>query len=288
MASIDLTIKPAQTEITLKPNASYTQAYDIINNSAEAIRLSSSVEAWLPKDNSGSVQYDANITNTDFSFSLVNSDLQLGQDFILEAHQKRQLVLRITGHTPESVDAYYTFFVNQKPLNSSVIGRQNLGRLGSHILISSDSQELAAPELQLKNFIITPRFRDIFQKINFNGEIFNPSLHYSSINGQLIITKNGQDFSRQDLFPYTVLAQSSRTLACLNSQQESIPCSLPAPLWPGVYSGTIILDNGRQQSTNSFSFFVLPYSFILIISMIFFLLLLSLRNKQSISSKPSV
>ena len=74
MAAIDLTIKPAQTEIVLNQNTSaYTQAYDIINNSSEAIRLFPSVETWIPSDSQGSVVYDSSLTNNDFSFSILSS-----------------------------------------------------------------------------------------------------------------------------------------------------------------------------------------------------------------------
>lgn len=279
MAAIDLTIKPAQTEIVLDHNtSSYTQAYDIINNSPEAIRLFSSIETWVPSDTQGSVAYDPSLVNQDFSFSLVNSDLHLGQDFILASHQKKQLVLRISRQTTDSTDGYYTFFVNQKPINDSASGQQNLGRLGSHLLISSNV-EGAPLSLELKNFHLTPRFKDIFQKINITSEIYNPNIHYQAIDGRIIISKNNQELFEQYLFPYTVLAKNYRTLSCLDSNQEPAPCSLPIPLWPGYYQGKIILANSSTPSL-TFSFFIFPYSIVIIIIIFFIILFLSLKKKH--------
>ena len=279
MAAIDLTIKPAQTEIVLNQNTSaYTQAYDIINNSSEAIRLFPSVETWIPSDSQGSVVYSSSLTNNDFSFSLVNSDLRLGQDFILAAHQKKQLVLRVSANSPDSTDGYYTFFVNQKPINDSISSQQNLGRLGSHILISSNV-EGAPRSLEVKNFTLSPQIKDIFQKINISGEVYNPDIHYQAINGRIVISKNNQELFEQHLFPYTILAKNYRTLTCLDSSQEPSPCSLPVPLWPGYYQGKIILNNSSTPSL-TFSFFIFPYSIVIFIIIVFAILFLSLRKKH--------
>lgn len=279
MAAINLTIKPAQTEIVLdQNNPSYTQAYDIINNSSEAIRLFSSVETWIPADTQGSVIYNSSLVNQDFSFSLVNSDLRLGQDFILAGNQKKQLVLKISANSNESTDGYYTFFVNQKPINDSASTQQNLGRLGSHLLISSNTKGTPL-SLEVKNFTLSPRLKDIFQKINISGEIYNPNIHYQAIDGRIIISKNKQDLFEQHLFPHTVLAKNFRTLSCIDSNQEPSPCSLPIPLWPGYYQGKIILGNSPTPSL-TFSFFVFPYSIVIFIIFIFTLLFLSLRRKH--------
>lgn len=279
MAAIDLTIKPAQTEIVLNQNTSaYTQAYDITNNSSEAIRLFPSVETWIPSDSQGSVVYDSSLTNNDFSFSLVNSDLRLGQDFILAAHQKKQLVLRVSANSPDSTDGYYTFFVNQKPINDSISSQQNLGRLGSHLLISSNVKGTPL-SLEIKTLTLSPRLKDIFQKISITGEIYNPDIHYQAINGRIIISKNNQELFEQHLFPHTVLANNYRTLTCLDSAEEPSPCSLPVPLWPGHYQGKIIFADSPAPSL-TFSFFVFPYSIVIIIILFFTILFLSLKRKH--------
>jgi hypothetical protein len=113
MASLDLTLKPAQIELVAKPGVSLTQAYQVTNNSDSSLMVSTSVLPWLPVGADGSLTYDGVFPNPDFSFSLANSDLQLGQSFLLRPGQSRQLVLRIKSDpaTPLA-DSYFTFFVS--------------------------------------------------------------------------------------------------------------------------------------------------------------------------------
>jgi len=284
MSQLDLTIKPAQTEVVLKPNSIFTQAYDIINNSSESVLLSTSVSPWIPADNLGTVSYTDTTINPNFTFSLSNSDLKLNQDFLLSPKQKKQLVLKINNRNTQENDHYFTFFITQKPLNN-LNSKQNLAKIGSHILVSTSTQNEQDTNLQITSTTVTPKIKDIFLPIRINGEIFNNGKHYSQITGHIVISKNNLVISDQNLFPYTVTPQNSRLLHCLNSQNENTPCQINSPIWPGFYQGTITLNNSSSKSEYSFNFFVFPY--ILIVTTIFIFLLLNflLNHKQSISSR---
>jgi len=285
MSQFNLSLKPAQTEIILKINSSYVQAYDVTNNSSETLLLSSSVSSWIPADNQGTVTYLDNNQDSSLSFSLSNSDLKLGQDFLLNPGQKKQLVLKINSSSEES-DHYLTFFITQKPLNNTLNNHQNLAKIGSHLLISTTSKTSLISNLKVSQFTIKPTIKDIFTPIKISGEILNDANHYSQINGQISILKNGQTYWQQNLFPYNITSQNSRLIHCLNSQNEATSCQLPSPLWPGRYQGLITLNGNSSKYEYSFNFFVFPYSIVIIITFLFLLFVYLLRPKQSISSRP--
>jgi hypothetical protein len=283
MSAFNLSIKPAQIEIVLHQNASYVRAYEITNNSPETVLLTTSISPWVPADNLGSVTYLDNQEQI-LDISLSNADLKLGQDFILKPNQKKQLVLKIKNPTAEDNDYYLTFFISQKPLNNSVSGHQNFAKIGSHILVSTTNQKSIVPNLQISQFIIKPFIKDIFSKIKIEGEIFNSGNHYSQINGQIKISKNGQPYWEQNLFPYTVATQNSRLIQCLNSQNEAEICQLKMPIWPGIYQGTVTLSGNSSKYEYSFNFFIFPYSIIVAITL-FFLLLTFLLKKPAQNRK---
>lgn len=279
MASFNLTLEPAQIEITLKPNAIFTQAYNITNNSTGTLLLSSSLSAWVPSGNQGSVLYQDTI-DSPLIFSLSNTDLKLGQDFLLGAGQKKQLVLKIINPSSEESDYYLTFFINQKPLNQSQSGHQNLAKIGSHLLITTSSDQNITSTLEVSKLKITPKIKDIFIPETIKAEIFNQGEHYRQIDGQLIIYKNNQVISEQNLFPYTVIPGHSRLLMCLNSENESTPCRLKTPLWPGKYRGIITLTGNSTKYEYPFSFFIFPYTITIFIFFLFILLVFILKKKR--------
>lgn len=280
MASFDLTLKPAQIEIILKPNAIFTQAYEITNNSSETLLLSTSLSSWLPVDNLGTVSYFDNLDSF-LKFSLSNSDLKLGQDFLLNPNQKKQLVLKINNPSTEESDYYYTFFITQKPLNNLPGNHQNLAKIGSHLLISTTHQDTLTSNLQVSQFSIKPNIKDIFTPLKINGEISNNSLHYAQIDGQITVYKNSKLLWQQNLFPYTVASQNSRLIQCINSQNEASICRLKVPLWPGSYQGNISLNGNASKYEYSFHFYIFPYSIIIPIVLIFSLLIFSIKKKKT-------
>jgi len=279
MAAFNLTLEPAQIEITLKPNAVFTQAYNITNNSTSPLILYSSVSAWLPSDNQGGVHYLDTI-DSPLIFSLSNTNLKLGQDFTLRPGQKKQLVLKIVNPSSEIKDYYLTFFISQKPLTQDQDGQQNLAKIGSHLLISTNKDSNALSNLAISQLNITPKIKDIFIPLTISGEITNQAQHYSQINGKLSIYKNKQLILEQNLFPYTIIPQHSRLLKCLNSENEAAPCFLKIPVWPGKYQGLITLNGNATKYEYPFSFFVFPYTLTIFILFIFFLFTLILKKKR--------
>jgi len=260
-----LSITPATLELWLKPGATYIQSYQIKNTGQAPVTLSTSIERWLPQGFEGSLSYPG--LPLDLNFSLTNSDLHLGSFFILNPDQNRQLVLKISSPASLSPkDLYFTFFVNQQQTNTDT-NTTNLVRLGSHLLVSVSNSESVPSEITVSNFRFSPIVHDtFFGSATFTGQADNQSDFFSKIEGTITISKNNSSLLQMELFPSNVLSRHQRTISCL-SNSKPVPCRLGPPLWPGLYQATLSLNNSKETST--INFFVLPYSLIAFLFLIF-------------------
>lgn len=274
----NLSISPPQTEIAIIPGTSFTQAYQVTNNSNQAVYLNTSVSEWIPQDSFSSIQY-LDQTNPHISFSLLNSNLNLGQDFLLPPNSDRQIILKavISKDAPEK-DAYFTFFVNQID-QTSTDNPGASGRIGAHVLISASTNLNQKPKFNLKSLLITPKIKDIFfTNLSFHLELENQTGFFQKPIGQLIINKSDQEFKTFDLDSQNILANHSRQIYCLDNPS----CSLKGPFWPGPYTASIKLDNYTSPPVNFVILPLSPLAFILILFLIYFTF-----NKLKSKTKPS-
>lgn len=266
MSTFNLTLSPSQVEFTLKPSVTIIQAYEVSNNSSQDITLNTEILPWVPVGNNGSVNYLQAATSSDLDFSLANSDLKIGQPFILKANSKQQLVLKIkTSKEINLSDYYQTFFVyqNQNPLNENDNFSQATGKIGSHILLSVSNTENTSIKAKLESFKIFPKIKDVFfTPINFSGEIKNDSTYFFKTGGKIIITKNDSPIKEITLNNDNVLTNHYRSFSCVDS------CKLNTPLWPGKYQVTLKMDENLGITDSSYSFYILPISPLLFILLI--------------------
>lgn len=274
----NLSISPPQTELILKPSSRFTQAYTIKNNGNQTIYLSTSIKQWLPSHNTGDINYSDHQTDY-IKFNLGNSDLKLGQNFIIKPGQERQLVLKLSSfpNTPDQ-DFYFTFFLNQ--INSSGNATSALGKIGSHILISSSTNLSPLSKAKLKSITITPKLKDVFfTPINFKVDLANQSSNYFKAKGKLVIQKGGKTIKELKINPQNILANSSHLLSC-RQDEKILPCQIKPPFWPGPYTATLKLDSEVNYTSNPYSFIILPYSvFTTIILAVFIFLILKFLTK---------
>ena len=284
MSTFNLSISPAQSEYVLKPGINLVQAYDIFNNSDSEITLNTEILPWIPSGTDGSVNYNQAIDNPNIEFSLANSDIKIGQPFILAANSKQQLVLKIkTNSNIGLADNYYTFFVfqNQNTIQSTNNFSQATGKIGSHLLLTVSNVENPKVESAIQNFSISPKIKDIFfTPITFNGQIKNNSDFFFKTNGKITITKNDKTTKVFELGPSNVLNHHSRNISCLNESS----CSLNPPLWPGHYKVSVVLDPALNAAPYDTSFYVLPLSPILFLLIIvtFILALKFFKRKKEL------
>ncbi len=267
----NLSLTPPQIEFVLKPGVTLTQAYQVTNESNQAIQLNTQILPFLPSGDNGSVTYNNLISNPNINFSLNNSDLKLGQPFTLQPQESRQIVLKITASPQTSLSDYYaTFFVYQSPdksANSTTIS-QTSGQIGSHILLSVSNTENPKAEGLIQKFSLTPKIKDVFfTPIKFSGQIQNNSNYFFKSAGKITVSKNQQVIKELKLDSQNILANYYRQFSC-NDQQA---CALSPPLWPGKYTATLEFDPNLNIPSSSVSFIVMPISPLILISTIIFL-----------------
>ncbi|MFA7675826.1 MAG: hypothetical protein WCY28_00230 [Candidatus Shapirobacteria bacterium] len=282
MPTFNLTISPSQSEFILKPGVTLLQAYNIINNSDTSITLNSEILPWIPSGSDGSVNYNQAINNPNIEFSLANSDLKIGQPFVISANSKQQLVLKIKSNPNTGLsDNYYTFFIfqNQNTTTSKDNFTQAIGKIGSHLLLTVSDTENPKIESKIENFSISPKIKDVFWgPITFNGVVKNNSNFFFKINGKITITKNDKIIKEFELNNNNVLNHHARNITCKDQN-----CAINPPLWPGHYLVKVSLDPSLNAKSYDTSFYILP------ISPILFLLLVAgiIFGIKKFNSKPT-
>lgn len=250
----NLSIVPAKLEVQLKPGATYIQSYIVKNSGDQTITLNTSLNSWLPVGPDGNIKYLD--SSPDLVTSLSNTDIQFGQNFILNPKQSRQIVLKI--QVPENTingDRYFTLFFNQDDSASLSSNSTQLIRIGSHLLISISESETNISKFSINNFKTNTHFIDcFFGTIKFTGIINNPSNTFNKVDDSIIISKNNSVITKLPIFPDNILANHNRTLRCQNNNLP-VDCQLQKPFWPGIYSAS--------YADKSITFFVFPYSILL-------------------------
>lgn len=275
----NLSISPPQTEIAIIPGTSFTQAYQVKNLSNQAVYLNTSVLEWIPKDSLSSIQYLDQI-NPHISFSLLNSNLDLGQDFLLPPNSDRQIILKavISKDAPQR-DSYFTFFLNQIDQTSTDSPGAS-GRIGAHVLISASTNLNQEPKFNLKSLLITPKIKDIFfTNLSFKIELENQTNFFQKPIGQLVINKSDQEYKTLELDSQNILANHSRQIYCLDNPS----CTIKGPFWPGPYTAQIKLDNYTSDPVNFIILPISPLIFILILFLVYYILN---KTKFKPKSKP--
>jgi len=280
----DITLKPAQIEFVALPGGTITQIYNITNNSNTGLTVDTSVLPWKPTGFDGSVSYDGVISDPNIQFSLVSPEDKLGSPFVLMPKSTRQVILKINISPDASLnDYYYTFFVSQRqssPGKYSFSGTS--GKIGSHLLLSVSQTENPASQISVENFSTLPSLKDIFlTRITFNAQVKNDSKYFLKTIGNLTISKNNLVIKKINLLPQNVLANHSRNLQCTES------CTISPPFWPGTYTATISFDPLVSDKSFSTTFFVFPFSLLilLIIPAVFFFI--KAKNKTKPTKNPA-
>jgi hypothetical protein len=139
---------------------------------------------------------------------------------------------------------------------------QAVGKIGSHLLLSVSDSEQVKSNFEIKKINLFPQFKDVFlTPIQVSAEIKNNSDYYNRIKGTISISKNNLKIRELNLSEDNVLAHHNRTIACQNQNT----CSISPPFWPGRYTASLILDPSLNAKPVSISFYVFPFSLILII-----------------------
>lgn len=274
-AKVSLSIYPSLLEVMIQPGKTYTQAYEIVNDSEADLYLQAKIVPFEPIGPEGQIvlsnpKYQA----SNNYFSLANSGISLNQTFKLKAGNREQLVLKITiPQQASEKDQYFTFLIEQSSqgqfLNQT--GGENLIKVGSNILLTISQSGNPFKQSYLAEFLARPKIADLFNKINFEILIQNPGNAFFKTNGRIDIYHRltQKKVASLQLRPDNVLADYERKIYCLEGE-NTLPCQFSSFL-PGPYRAILNFspDGAGEEQTKTIGFWLLPFRLVLVILILF-------------------
>jgi len=299
---LNLSISPPLLQATIKPGKSISQVFTIYNNSSNPIKLTPRIVPFLPEDDQGnpSLQPQSNPAWLSY-FSLINTNIKLGQPFTLPANKSDQLVLSIKiPNTAPTTDHYATLLISSTSevadFSSSISGS-----IGSNILLTIANQ--TAPPTILKLADLKPTntqyikigqtyILDNLSPIHFTAKLENLGNHLTQAHGLFQIHKSTKVTHIQSLLPVNVLAQSTRELIapCLAEASCEGGSSLkfnPKITHVGKFSASLNIRSENGSSQNSVNLVLLPVkaSIALILSLIILKSILTFKKSSSLPAQ---
>ena len=293
-AGFDLSISPPLLQATIKPGKSISQVFTIYNNSSDPIVLTPRIVPFLPEDDQGnpSLQPQSNPAWLSY-FSLINTNIKLGQPFTLPANKSDQLVLSIkTPNTAPTTDHYATLLISSTSevadFSSSISGS-----IGSNILLTIANQTAPPTILNITNLkpvntqyikISQTYILDNLSPIHFTAKLENLGNHLTQAHGLFQIHKGTKVTHIQSLLPVNVLAQSTRELIASSSSQLKFN---PKITQIGKYQASLNIRSENGSSQNSINLVLLPIkaSIALILSLIILKSILTFKKSSSLPAQ---
>jgi len=280
--TISLDIYPPLLEVTLKPDKSITQVYKITNNSEQDFIMNSQIVPFEPADELGNAQLNFSSQSPAREwFSFQNTDLQLGQSFLLKSGQTQQIVLAVKTPTNAKEDDYYlTLLFETQPssLNEELSSAQAQAKIGANILLTVSETgepprkaEIAEFKIQKTKFKIIDSFTQpqfVLKIKNIGRSLFKPM-------GTMTTTGWLKQKYFLNLLPENILTKSTRQIAC-ESNAESKTCLLPSKFLFGPYETKVEfgLDKVSADYSAKITFIALPIKLILIVLLLIILIMI--------------
>lgn len=289
--TLSLGIYPPLLEVMIKPGKTITQVFNL-TNFGDPIVLTTQILPFTPKDELGNIylQPETEIQSPVINwFSLLNSDLSLGDPFLLESGQNQQIVLKLKVPQDAREDDYYLSLVFiSSTTREKILGTQSKVKLAANILLTvsqSGKIKKSAKIVDLK----VPKIVDSFDKIPISLRLKNTGPTFFKPHGQITLKGLFNLKSKFPLLPENVLANSTRILRASSSALPTTDYRLPTTLaLSGFFLGPykvlaeiVSLDDFPVSLKQEVSFLALPFklTFALFL-MALFLILIKERLKR--------
>lgn len=284
LGQVTLSIWPPILEVMIQPGKSFTQAYEITNESGTDLYLRPIIVPFKPSDLNGNISLELDQPSNRY-FSLTNNQITLNQTFKLSANSRQQLVLRIAiPKTEPDQDHYFTFLIEQSAEGKFAgnTGGESSIELGSNILLTISQSGISEKQASISRFFPQPKIADLWQKINFEvliqntGQSFFKTVGEIEINHRLLKKKT----TKLELRPDNILANSGRKIICQNQSSFS-------SLLPGPYQAKLSFspDGVGEKQEAVTTFWILPIkSSLVIIVLLLILILVKFRYKKGLDN----
>ena len=295
--SLGLSLYPPLLEVMIKPGKTITQVYQLNNQGENDLVITSKILVFEPADELGNVRIktDASLAMSDW-FSFQNTDLNLGDNFVLKIGQEQQVVLKIK--VPENAledDYYLTLLFESLPeLTLNQGNTQNKIQIGANLLLTISTtgeppRKAEIAEFKIKNAwfkIGSWQFIDSFvnpliilRVKNIGRSLFKPmgTINVSGWTGGKYLL---------ELLPENILTNSLRQSQCFSTDQnQPSPCQLETNwknkflIGPYQVKVTFGLDKISEDYQQTLHFFAFPFT--LIVTLLFIILVFYLIKKYS-------
>ena len=295
--SLGLSLYPPLLEVMIKPGKTITQVYQLNNQGENDLVITSKILVFEPADELGNVRIktDASLAMSDW-FSFQNTDLNLGDNFVLKIGQEQQVVLKIK--VPENAledDYYLTLLFESLPeLTLNQGNTQNKIQIGANLLLTISTtgeppRKAEIAEFKIKNAwfkIGSWQFIDSFinpliilRVKNIGRSLFKPmgTINVSGWTGGKYLL---------ELLPENILTNSLRQSQCFSTDQnQPFPCQLETNwknkflIGPYQVKVTFGLDKISEDYQQTLHFFAFPFT--LIVTLLFIILVFYLIKKYS-------
>jgi len=295
--SLGLSLYPPLLEVMIKPGKTITQVYQLNNQGENDLVMTSKILVFEPADELGNVRIktDSPLVMSDW-FSFQNTDLNLGDNFVLKIGQEQQVVLKIK--VPENAledDYYLTLLFESLPeLTLNQGNTQNKIQIGANLLLTISTtgeppRKAEIAEFKIKNAwfkIGSWQFIDSFvnpliilRVKNIGRSLFKPmgTINVSGWTGGKYLL---------ELLPENILTNSLRQSQCFSTDQnQPFPCQLETNwknkflIGPYQVKVTFGLDKISEDYQQTLHFFAFPFT--LIVTLLFIILVFYLIKKYS-------
>lgn len=295
--SLGLSIYPPLLEVMIKPGKTITQVYQLNNQGESDLVMTSKILVFEPTDELGNVRIktDSPLVMNDW-FSFQNTDLNLGDNFVLKVGQEQQVVLKIK--VPENAledDYYLTLLFESLPeLTLNQGNTQNKIQIGANLLLTVSETGEPPRKAEIAEFKIKNAWFQL-GSWQFIDSFFNPLLllRIKNIGRSLFkpmgtITVSGWTGGKYllELLPENILTNSTRQSQCFSTDQnQPFPCRFETN-WKnkfliGHYQAKVAfgLDKINEDYQQTLHFFAFP--FILLSLLLFSILIFGLIKKYS-------
>jgi hypothetical protein len=295
---IDLNVSPPVTYLKIKPGTQHTLSFTLEQQGTLPLQITSKVVDFSPHPSGTGIVLNDSTSFPYLAFTGGPNELQ--QAMLLKPGEKRryEVSLNIPAEAPER-EYHLTWLFEAKPDSSFTIGEvgaQVSGTVGSNIIVLITNQDESRGQLQLKKFQL-PTLVDSFSPVTFQLLAENTGPQALTASGSATITDwQGKVVKTFTFYPDTVLAQSSRSLRTLDSDQipDQSTQPLPDPATPslnpeflkplpavaftydppflfGVYQVKVSMNNINTQNQSydvqTSNFIAIPISIIIILAL---------------------
>lgn len=267
--TFDLSISPPLLTATVKPGQSFTKAFNIQNNSASPVTLTTRLVPFTPQGDLGHPKLQPGQSPDWLEYiKPINTNIKLDQPFTLQPGQKEQIVLAIKPPATAAFQDLYATLLLQSSSSSIFQGSSLAGSIGAHLLLTISNKPFPITQLSLKKLQpqTTPLLKipsrnlyiyDSTTPLEVKAMASNLGRHKTVISGRLQLLKGNAPQQTIPLLPVNLLAQSSRQLLASSSGQPQLTIK-PRLTRFGSFKLHLLATTPNQHLTTDLNLFFLP------------------------------